>query len=256
MWAFRLVTRRRLGLPISLGGHGGSKHDKVFDSFGDVAQNDGLSGHQTRHFMLLDAVFKAFRSVWGGRVAREPSNYQGYSDTRPDVGVEGVGSGGGMLLADVKFLDSVGSDGAPALRGAMVGMGNTEPRARETVHGLRQRGAPEDRRHNPKTGKGFVKEKKGQYTRAEAAGCTVVCALFEVWGGWGQETEAVFQQCAQDRQNKLTGAEYDDEATWSTRTWLSFQAQKISVALHYAAALEISKALGLATAGDAGARGD
>ena len=42
--------------------------------------------------------------------------------------------------------------------------------------------------------------------------------------------------------NKLTPAEYE-ETTWSARSWTTFAAQKISVALHYAAAFEISMAL-------------
>ena len=41
---------------------------------------------------------------------------------------------------------------------------------------------------------------------------------------------------------KLTPAEYE-ETTWSARSWTTFAAQKISVALHYAAAFEISMAL-------------
>ena len=47
---------------------------------------------------------------------------------------------------------------------------------------------------------------------------------------------------AKERENKLTPAEYE-ETTWSARSWTTFAAQKISVALHYAAAFEISMAL-------------
>ena len=59
----------------------------------------------------------------------------------------------------------------------------------------------------------------------------------------------LFRELAEERQNRLTKSEYD-ETTWSARTWLSFQAQKISVALQYAVALELSNALGLANASD------
>ena len=38
--------------------------------------------------------------------------------------------------------------------------------------------------------------------------------------------------------------------TWAARTWLSFSVQKISVALHRAAALEMAHALGLSAAAD------
>ena len=44
------------------------------------------------------------------------------------------------------------------------------------------------------------------------------------------------------RENKLFASEYE-ETTWSARTWTTFAAQKLSVALHYAAATEISAAL-------------
>ena len=42
-------------------------------------------------------------------------------------------------------------------------------------------------------------------------------------------------------------AQYE-ETTWSARSWMAFQAQKISVALHLAAALEIACDLGHAGA--------
>ena len=41
-------------------------------------------------------------------------------------------------------------------------------------------------------------------------------------------------------QNKLTKRQYEDEVTWSTRTWLALMAQRMSVALHLAAAWEIA----------------
>ena len=60
-----------------------------------------------------------------------------------------------------------------------------------------------------------------------------------------------FRELAEARQNKLHGHEYDTRlGTWAARTWLYFQAQKISVALQDAVALELSNALGLADASD------
>ena len=52
------------------------------------------------------------------------------------------------------------------------------------------------------------------------------------------------------RQNKLRKDEYE-VTTWAARTWLSFTAQKVSVALHRSVALEIAHALGLSAAVDA-----
>ena len=96
-------------------------------------------------------------------------------------------------------------------------------------------------------GRGYVREAPGAYDRAVRAGCDVRALLFEVWGGWSPEVVEFFRELAAERQNKLESREYD-ETTWSARTWHSFQAQKVSVALHYAVALEMSLALGLATA--------
>ena len=47
---------------------------------------------------------------------------------------------------------------------------------------------------------------------------------------------------SRERENKLFASEYE-ETTWSARTWTTFAAQKLSVALHSAAATEISAAL-------------
>ena len=44
--------------------------------------------------------------------------------------------------------------------------------------------------------------------------------------------------------------QYDDEVSWTTRTWSSLMAQRMSVALHMAAAWEIARELSLAGAED------
>ena len=41
-------------------------------------------------------------------------------------------------------------------------------------------------------------------------------------------------------QNKLSKKQYEDEVSWSTRTWLALMAQRMSVALHLAVAWEIA----------------
>ena len=135
----RVAVQRRLGLPL-LAAAGSlrqrSAHGKPFDCFGDVAQNDGEAGHQTRHFLVLEELCVVLRSVWGGAVQREPQNYHNYSDTRPDVAAACVGEGGSMFVGDVKLFDAIGSGGVPHGRGAYVAFGNTRPRARALVLGL------------------------------------------------------------------------------------------------------------------------
>ena len=73
--------------------------------------------------------------------------------------------------------------------------------------------------------------------------------LVETLGGFGPELVGLLRQAADYRMNKLTAGEYH-ETTWSARSWMSFAAQRISVALHRAAAMEIGRSLGLAVGTD------
>ena len=73
--------------------------------------------------------------------------------------------------------------------------------------------------------------------------------LLETFGGFGPELRAWLQRLTEERQNKLTKREYDD-TTWAARTWRSYAAQQLSVALHRSCALEIANALGLSGAAD------
>ena len=50
--------------------------------------------------------------------------------------------------------------------------------------------------------------------------------------------------------NKLSKRQHEDEASWSTRSWLSLQAQRMSVALQLAAAEEIATELRLTAASE------
>ena len=42
----------------------------------------------------------------------------------------------------------------------------------------------------------------------------------------------------------------NDETTWSARTWMTFVAQRISVAVQLSSAQEVAEALGLSVAAD------
>ena len=168
---------------------------------------------------------------------------------RPDLAAIGRGRGGSLLAGDLKLFDSLGSNGVPALRGAVVAMGNTLPAARQLCLGLRERGTPGNA-FNPRTGAGYVPAKKGDYHRAvEVHGVDVRVLLFETLGGFSPDVEALLRELAEERQNRLNTAEYD-QTTWSARTWLAFTRQKLSVALHRAVAMEIGTALGLSVATD------
>ena len=64
---------------------------------------------------------------------------------------------------------------------------------------------------------------------------------------------ASLRAAAEWRSNKLTSSEYD-ETTWSARTWLTFVAQRLSVAVQLSVAQEAAEALGLSVAADPRAR--
>ncbi len=66
--------------------------------------------------------------------------------------------------------------------------------------------------------------------------------LFETFGGFHSVTATLFHEAALLKA-KFSRSEYD-ENTWSTRTWLSFAVQQVSVALHKAVAREIERELG------------
>jgi len=137
-WAPRLCVQRRLGLPLlaaaaAADGARRSRSGKLFDVLGDVACSDGEAGHATRHFMINNAIYDALRRVYGGQVRREPDNYRGYSDHRPDLTLLLEGT---LKVFDLKVYDPIGSaPGEAGLRGAYIGLGNTAEAARDTVQG-------------------------------------------------------------------------------------------------------------------------
>ena len=202
-----------------------------------------------RHSLVLKTLVQVLKSVWGGQVRMEPTDYAAYSDTRPDLTAEGLGVGGTLLAADLKMKAPIGSAGTPAARGGFVAFGNTLPSAREYALGRRARGTPADGPFNSLTGKGYVAPKTGQYTRALELGVDCRALLVETFGGLSPPLMELLRELAKERQNRLNRDEYDD-TTWAARTWLSFSTQKLAVAIQRAAALEMAHALGLATAVD------
>ena len=61
--------------------------------------------------------------------------------------------------------------------------------------------------------------------------------LFESFGGFGKGVGEILWGAANVLQNKLTRAH--DEVTWTTKSWLGLQKQRISVVLHTAIAEQI-----------------
>ena len=103
----------------------------------------------------------------------------------------------------------------------------------------------------PSDGGGYVAYKKADYAHALSRSDTdVQMYLFETFGGWCNAVKRLFYQMKDKVRNKLSKRQHDDEASWSTRSWLSLQAQRMSVALQLAAAEEIATELRLAAASE------
>ena len=66
---------------------------------------------------------------------------------------------------------------------------------------------------------------------------TCVPLLVETFGGLSPALMHELRAAAEWRSNKLTSSEYD-ETTWSARTWLTFVAQRLSVAVQLSVAQE------------------
>ena len=97
---------------------------------------------------------------------------------------------------------------------------------------------------NPKTGRGYVAACDGDYAQTKQLGHDVRALVFESFGGFGVEVVRLLKRLSVDVGNKLSTRQYD-EATWSTRSWLAFQTQRLSVAVHMALAWELGQELGL-----------
>ena len=64
----------------------------------------------------------------------------------------------------------------------------------------------------------------------------------------------ILRKAADVLQNKLTRAQYLDEVTWTTKSWLGLQKQRISVVLHTAIAEQIVNELACLRRGRSSAR--
>ena len=101
------------------------------------------------------------------------------------------------------------------------------------------------------SGAGRVEALPGDYGRARRLGYFVHELCVETFGGMGKELVELIKEAAAVRGNKLTHGEFEAEATWSTRKFMPFVMQRISVATQ--AASEIWQALGMGMAAAAAA---
>ena len=150
-----------------------------------------------------------------------------------------------LTVYDLKVFDPLGSDSAAfSIRGSRVAFGNTMPEAREKVLGRRERGVAGGRAFCPRTGEGYAAEVHGDYARTQRLGITVTLLLVETFGGLGADLVQLLERASAIREERLEAAEYD-EATWSTRKFIPFVTQRISVALQRGVANEILESLNI-----------
>ena len=200
-YVLRFALQRRFGLHLSMmtdvmadGIY--SQHDLPFDALGDVAQNDGAAGHQTRHKEVLLDLVELLRGKLG-RGAVEHEFHCEHSTTRTDLYIYQGVIGDLPCIGDTKIFAGVPSDPSGAGRmGAFVACGNTLPRARETVLGVEggDRGGRVGM-WDPRTGTGTVEAVKGQYTDAEGK-CHVEALLFEEFGAMSAGVEELLRRVA------------------------------------------------------------
>ena len=125
------------------------------------------------------------------------------------------------MLGDLKVIDPLCSEEAKVgLLGGSVAFGNTRPAVRLKMFGHLQRGQIGDGSFNPTTGTGYVTPVPGDYAGALENGAHVVAMLFETFGGFSPDFLGLLKQAAAAVDNRLSSTQYDD-ATWSTRSWMS-----------------------------------
>ena len=141
-------------------------------------------------------------------------------------------------------------------RGAHVAFGNTRPHYRKVVLGHAERGTKGDKRFDPRTGHGYVAPVEGDYAEALRRQHTVFCLIFCTFGGFSPEVVKFMGGLAKRVDNKLNSTQYE-ETTWSARSWMAFQAQKLSVKLHRAVSWQVGleHQLGVCQRGMADPRG-
>ena len=72
----------------------------------------------------------------------------------------------------------------------------------------------------------------GASARQSRAQCCTREFCCKILGGFGKGVREILRKAADVLQNKLTRAQYIDEVTWTTKSWLGLQKQRISVVLH------------------------
>ena len=126
---------------------------------------------------------------------------------------------------------SVQNGGKPASVGHIFAFGNTEELLRITVLGCRRRGRRRDGPLNHSTGKGWVKEVRGDYADALSKGSRVIPAVVETMGGVVPHFRAYLRYLARRarRAHALDGTVYGTSRTSATSFYVH-HVQRIALA--------------------------
>ena len=229
------AIQRRLGLPIF------PPPTAPHDPFGDSLQNDG--SHSVRHDKPKLAFFCMLESTYGRALSIcDPSDgsHMDYSPTHiPDVGVLFGSASGKHTLGDVKvvspFTTSLSKQDTP--RGAAIAFAHTEEPMKEKILGRPAFARPANStgRFNRYLNTGSRVAKPADYSGAIARGHEVLPIIFEVFGGWAPGAVKFFRRVARAHRNRLA----EPLTSWAARTFTSYHAQRVSVAIQSTACQEI-----------------
>ena len=236
---YRTALQRRLSLPLHPPVPPGLGHDV----YGDSLQNAGSHGyrHDGPKDKWYDALVAAFGSVLTD-IDPTDGSFERYSPGyRPDLVAFYRANAGLHLIADVKvaspFTTRVTQQ--DSTRAAVVAFASTEEYYHERILGRaafeRARAGPFSRRDNTGSRTAVVAD----YAGALALGHTVIPIIHEVFGGWGSHATRLFRQLARGRSDTVDAA----HSSWAARSYTSYHAQRISVAIHTRSASEILRNL-------------
>ena len=224
--AFEIIIQRRLRAPIAR--LAGASHSRVLnrsiDPHGDALQN--IHSHGTRHNKPLKKWLGAFRAVVASAVQMEDKYHGVYCpNVQPDLTHKrGAPDGTHHALYELKVVSPLSiNDAGTGLLGGKAAFGNTADDQYELILG-----AP---------GTADAPAKIGVYDDALRAGQRIHPLVLEVFGGFHPDACKLIDSLARQHGARLGADELC--APHCARSFRSYHTQRISVALHLAAAEEI-----------------
>ena len=229
---FNIALQRRLGLPLrSRPGQGETLGDD------ELKQTE----HTRRHNRVVAVWVRAVQAARGAANTRATFAATPYSsDAIPDFVSEWHGQGGAHEIGEVKCYNPVVADNAQLWRGATRAFGATEARLLESILG--EAAAWPEHLGKPLPPLLSGQPRRAKYQTALDGGHTVQPLICEVWGGFALGATRYLNSLAQLRGDSI--AEERSSCTWTTRSFVSYYGQLLSIAVNVGGAMEIERALG------------